>query len=844
MTSASDGLETKSLALGPLRIDLRNGTIVGPDGPSGLSPRAESLLLLLCRHANTPVSRDEMHKTVWAGRIVEDTAITSAIWQIRKVLGDDDKSLLQTRAKRGYALMVPERAWSEGRASGPTNLAAPHLNCAPQRNHIDSAASTPTFSETSANTAPLPVTAHSRRRMPSRILVAFALGALALSVAIAYRVMAPPTRMPLSPDAGMTVSIEAPESLVWLRPALLRVAAEETHRRGSGLILFEKLQRHNPFSGPHLQVAVRASDTSNIVADLSLTQSGLRVERKFFGKPAGLPVALHALLESVLSPGRSASPPAAGAYIDGLVAHLQYDTQGAIERYRHAIARAPHMKDARIALGGALHEQGLSREALVIMAAIADDDSLSPNQRCRLDELLLSVAPERIREPPCAPVKQLRLLRDYDARQALRQLTTTSAQKKSASAWLADASATIDAYLMLGEWAQAEAAISRAVETATDAGWEYARIALASKRGLVALYRKQVETAAASRWRTAAEFEAIGATRDALRHRISALRIMPIVPGPDIARRRGILSATVGAARRLGIVQIEVDALQLLLRVDRDDPELWRSHMRRLETLIDAGFTPKAQILQRQIMLDEIRAQRRFGDALAGLQRMRTTATSAQDRMFVLLLEAEAHFARDELDAAVAAVAAMEKENFKIGDTGNSCLFSWLFAEAGQPVRARALLAECRAEPFDRASQAQRGDYGLLAEARLYRLAGEPEQVWQLLQGRIAALLATPELIRPEADALSMLTRATVGMPGADASTWQRALAKTASVARLDGAGPGVRLGVHLLRWKMCAHTGDSDCGPVLPVWAAEDRLEARLADEAAAGDRFATNVR
>ncbi len=91
--------------LGSLVIDLDHGAVSGEQGSSGLTPRAEALLLLLSRRANTLVSREEILETVWAGRVVEDAAITNGVWQIRRALGPTGKDILQTRSKRGYLLI-------------------------------------------------------------------------------------------------------------------------------------------------------------------------------------------------------------------------------------------------------------------------------------------------------------------------------------------------------------------------------------------------------------------------------------------------------------------------------------------------------------------------------------------------------------------------------------------------------------------------------------------------------------------------------------------------------------------------------------------------------------------
>ena len=84
------------IALGPLRIDLRRETVEVAGDAGSLTPRAEQLLLLFARYPNLLVTRDQILDTVWAGRVVEDAAISHCVWQIRKLLGEDGKRILQT----------------------------------------------------------------------------------------------------------------------------------------------------------------------------------------------------------------------------------------------------------------------------------------------------------------------------------------------------------------------------------------------------------------------------------------------------------------------------------------------------------------------------------------------------------------------------------------------------------------------------------------------------------------------------------------------------------------------------------------------------------------------------
>ena len=99
------------LLIGRLRVDLSRDVVSCVDEHTGLSPRAEDLLLLLCRHPGALVTREQILQRVWQGAVVEDGAITNCVWQIRRALGPDGKDILQTRTKRGYVLVVADSAW-------------------------------------------------------------------------------------------------------------------------------------------------------------------------------------------------------------------------------------------------------------------------------------------------------------------------------------------------------------------------------------------------------------------------------------------------------------------------------------------------------------------------------------------------------------------------------------------------------------------------------------------------------------------------------------------------------------------------------------------------------------
>ena len=85
--------------LDPLRYQLtRRGE------PVDLPRRIFELVLLLVRHRDRPVTKEEILATIWHGRSVTDASLTHAIATARKALGDSPKSqdTIKTVHKRGY----------------------------------------------------------------------------------------------------------------------------------------------------------------------------------------------------------------------------------------------------------------------------------------------------------------------------------------------------------------------------------------------------------------------------------------------------------------------------------------------------------------------------------------------------------------------------------------------------------------------------------------------------------------------------------------------------------------------------------------------------------------------
>lgn len=85
--------------LDPERRELRKaGALVA------IGPQVFDLLLQLIRHRERVVSKDELLATVWSGRIVSESTITSHLNAVRKAVGDsgEQQRLVKTIPRKGF----------------------------------------------------------------------------------------------------------------------------------------------------------------------------------------------------------------------------------------------------------------------------------------------------------------------------------------------------------------------------------------------------------------------------------------------------------------------------------------------------------------------------------------------------------------------------------------------------------------------------------------------------------------------------------------------------------------------------------------------------------------------
>jgi DNA-binding winged helix-turn-helix (wHTH) protein len=85
-------------------LDLKRGCLRTNDREIDLRPKALEVLHYLVRNANRLVPKQELFEAVWPNVTVSDDSLVQCIRELRQKLGDEDRRLIKTVARRGYLL--------------------------------------------------------------------------------------------------------------------------------------------------------------------------------------------------------------------------------------------------------------------------------------------------------------------------------------------------------------------------------------------------------------------------------------------------------------------------------------------------------------------------------------------------------------------------------------------------------------------------------------------------------------------------------------------------------------------------------------------------------------------
>ena len=94
------------------QLDSSRGELRQGNHSISLEPKVLDLISHFVRHPGELVTRDDLIQTVWEGRIVSDSAISSAINAARVALGDDGTAqrFIKTIPRRGFRFEIPVEA--------------------------------------------------------------------------------------------------------------------------------------------------------------------------------------------------------------------------------------------------------------------------------------------------------------------------------------------------------------------------------------------------------------------------------------------------------------------------------------------------------------------------------------------------------------------------------------------------------------------------------------------------------------------------------------------------------------------------------------------------------------
>ena len=108
-----DSQESKSQAVkhfyefGPFRLDLEQRLLWHEGETVALAPKVFETLILLIEHRGRVVKKEDMMKSLWPDRFVEESNLTQNIFMLRKILGESTgkAQYIETIPKRGYCFI-------------------------------------------------------------------------------------------------------------------------------------------------------------------------------------------------------------------------------------------------------------------------------------------------------------------------------------------------------------------------------------------------------------------------------------------------------------------------------------------------------------------------------------------------------------------------------------------------------------------------------------------------------------------------------------------------------------------------------------------------------------------
>jgi DNA-binding winged helix-turn-helix (wHTH) protein len=103
-----------TIGFGSYEIDVERRELRRGDVPVHVEPQVFDLINYLVQNRDRVVSKDDLIASIWGGRIVSDSTLTSRINAARKAIGDsgEDQKLIRTVARKGLRFVGDVRTQS------------------------------------------------------------------------------------------------------------------------------------------------------------------------------------------------------------------------------------------------------------------------------------------------------------------------------------------------------------------------------------------------------------------------------------------------------------------------------------------------------------------------------------------------------------------------------------------------------------------------------------------------------------------------------------------------------------------------------------------------------------
>jgi TolB-like protein len=124
-----------TLSFDDYEIDVERRELKRANSPVHVEPQVFDLLVYLVRNRDRVVSKDDLIASVWGGRIVSDSTLTSRINAARTAVGDsgEDQKLIRTIARKGLRFVGAVRTRPDDaepvHAAGPPPDVIPEQSC-------------------------------------------------------------------------------------------------------------------------------------------------------------------------------------------------------------------------------------------------------------------------------------------------------------------------------------------------------------------------------------------------------------------------------------------------------------------------------------------------------------------------------------------------------------------------------------------------------------------------------------------------------------------------------------------------------------------------------------------